>query len=137
MRGSRETLASPMLGVRARAAIENRLRVLEGKPIVKASAQIAPPPQTASKKWEIKEAKKYNKDADGLTGEEPAAAEAGAVSAHKRKLVAVENGGGEADEVSSSEASLVGGRKGFELIGVEGPAPSEEEKEEEGISSEG
>ena len=59
------------LGRDARVAIERRLRALEGKPL----KSMANANQTAlgEKKWEVKEARKYNPDADGLTGDEPAA----------------------------------------------------------------
>lgn len=67
------------LGTSARRYIESRLRKLEGKPL-KGFAQIAPSgqllPTGGAKqpgKWEVKEARKYNIDADGLTGDEPAA----------------------------------------------------------------
>lgn len=60
------------LGRDARLGIERRLRALEGKPL----KSLANANQTAlggQKKWEVKEARKYNPDADGLTGDEPAA----------------------------------------------------------------
>lgn len=60
------------IGREARAGIERRLRALEGKPL----KSLANANQTAlgtTKKWDVKEARKYNPDADGLTGEEPAA----------------------------------------------------------------
>jgi nucleolar protein 58 len=62
------------LGRDARLTIERRLRALEGKPLK--SLANANANQTAlggQKKWEVKEARKYNPDADGLTGDEPAA----------------------------------------------------------------
>jgi len=59
------------LGRASREMIERRLRFLEGKPIKSSlgNANMTP----VAKKWEVKEARKYNKDADGLTGDEPAA----------------------------------------------------------------
>lgn len=60
------------LGRNARLGIERRLRALEGKPL----KSLANANQTAlgeQKKWDVKEARKYNSDADGLTGDEPAA----------------------------------------------------------------
>ena len=64
------------LGVSARRYVESRLRKLEGKPLKPVGAQIAPSGQLVVQpgKWDIKEARKYNADADGLTGDEPAAA---------------------------------------------------------------
>ncbi|CBY01251.1 Nucleolar protein 58 [Plenodomus lingam] len=60
------------LGRDARLGIERRLRALEGKPL----KSLANANQTAlgsQTKWDVKEARKYNSDADGLTGDEPAA----------------------------------------------------------------
>lgn len=62
------------VGNRARRYVENKVRALEGKPITARSATIAPAGSLGNpNKWEIKEARKYNRDADGLTGDEPAA----------------------------------------------------------------
>lgn len=62
------------LGVRSRAHIENQLRKLEGKPLLPRGVAVGPNGKTATPgKWEIKEARKYNADADGLAGDEPAA----------------------------------------------------------------
>ncbi|KAI9840438.1 MAG: Nucleolar protein 58 [Thelocarpon superellum] len=63
------------LGHESRAKIERRLRGLEGKPLIPRVAvgpngKVTPAPG----KWEVKEARKYNPDADGLIGDEPAAA---------------------------------------------------------------
>lgn len=61
------------LGRNARTAIERRLRALEGKPLKSlGNANDIP---VANRKFDIKEARKYNPDADGLTGDEPAALE--------------------------------------------------------------
>jgi nucleolar protein 58 len=61
------------LGRNARTAIERRLRALEGKPLKNlGNANDIP---VANRKFDIKEARKYNPDADGLTGDEPAAVE--------------------------------------------------------------
>lgn len=63
------------VGREARIGIERRLRALEGKPL-KSLANANQTPMAGSKKWEVKEARKYNPDADGLTGNEPAAKKA-------------------------------------------------------------
>ncbi|KUI67646.1 Nucleolar protein 58 [Cytospora mali] len=69
------------LGVAARAKVENNLRRLEGKPLVAKGVAVGPNGQAAAQpsKWDLKEAKKYNVDADGLVdepvSEEPAAEE--------------------------------------------------------------
>lgn len=63
------------LGVANRWKIERRLANLEGRPLRPKGVNIAPNgiPVTPGK-WEVKEARKYNPDADGLDGDEPAAA---------------------------------------------------------------
>lgn len=62
------------LGVANRWKIERRLANLEGRPLRSKGVNIAPNgiPVTPGK-WEVKEARKYNPDADGLDGDEPAA----------------------------------------------------------------
>ena len=63
------------LGVEGRLKIERRLAGLEGRPLRSKGVAIGPngvPSQPG--KWEVKEARKYNPDADGLAGDEPAAA---------------------------------------------------------------
>ncbi|KAF2024299.1 Nop domain-containing protein [Setomelanomma holmii] len=78
---SEDTAAEPteeeksQLGRDARLGIERRLRALEGKPL-KALKDNANQTALGQKKWDVKEARKYNPDADGLTGEEPAATKA-------------------------------------------------------------
>lgn len=62
------------LGVEGRIKIERRIANLEGKPLRPKGVSIAPNGiLTTPGKWEIKEARKYNPDADGLAGDEPAA----------------------------------------------------------------
>jgi len=63
------------VGVSWRAKIERQLRVLEGKPPLPRGVTVGPngAPTPSHGKWEVKEARKYNADADGLTGDEPAA----------------------------------------------------------------
>lgn len=62
------------LGVENRLKVERRLASLEGKPLRSRGVAIAPNgiPVTPGR-WEVKEARKYNPDADGLAGDEPAA----------------------------------------------------------------
>lgn len=63
------------LGVTSRAKIERQLRVLEGKPPLPRGVAVGPngAAAPAPSKWEVKEARKYNADADGLAGDEVAA----------------------------------------------------------------
>ncbi len=66
------------LGIQARLYVERKLSRLEGKPLKAIGIQHAPSGQltagtTQPGKWEIKETRKYNVDADGLSGNEPVA----------------------------------------------------------------
>ncbi|KAL9111080.1 MAG: hypothetical protein Q9227_004513 [Pyrenula ochraceoflavens] len=60
------------LGIESRYRLERKLAAMEGKPLKPRGVAIAPNGVTAPqpKKWEIKEARKYNPDADGLAGDE-------------------------------------------------------------------
>ncbi|MCJ1462067.1 Nucleolar protein 58 [Pseudocyphellaria aurata] len=63
------------LGMENRLKVERRLAGLEGKPLRSKGVNIAPNGISVTPgKWEVKEARKYNPDADGLAGDEPAAA---------------------------------------------------------------
>jgi nucleolar protein 58 len=82
------------VGVAGRALVERRLRALEGKPLKPAGVAIGPGGQEKASKWSITEARKYNKDADGIDADAPANGElapevqqAEAVSSKKRKMV--------------------------------------------------
>lgn len=65
------------LGLESRFNLERKLAGMEGKPLKPRGVAVNPNgiaiPQ--QKKWEIKEARKYNPDADGLAGDEAPAAE--------------------------------------------------------------
>lgn len=61
------------LGTEARFNLERKLAAMEGKPLKPRGVNIAPNGQP--QKFEINEARKYNADADGLTGNEEPAAE--------------------------------------------------------------
>ncbi|KAL8627162.1 hypothetical protein Q9189_007148 [Teloschistes chrysophthalmus] len=62
------------MGLENRLKVERRLAGLEGKPLRSKGVAIAPNGvSTQPGKWEVKEARKYNPDADGLAGDEPAA----------------------------------------------------------------
>ncbi|KAL9624143.1 MAG: hypothetical protein Q9160_001665 [Pyrenula sp. 1 TL-2023] len=60
------------LGLEARYRLERKLAAIEGKPLKPKGVGIAPNGVATQqpKKWEIKEARKYNPDADGLLGDE-------------------------------------------------------------------
>ena len=62
------------LGLDSRMKIERRLANLEGRPLRSKGIAIGPNGNLGQLgKWEVKEARKYNPDADGLVGDEPAA----------------------------------------------------------------
>ncbi|KAI9827111.1 MAG: Nucleolar protein 58 [Sarea resinae] len=104
------------LGVESRLKIERRLAALEGKALPSKGVSIGPngyapngyAPTTPSK-WEVKEAKKYNPDADGIAGDEPvAAAPASSKKAKKDKegdVKMIEEVDGESSDDSDEESS--------------------------------
>ena len=67
------------ISIESRVKIERRLRALEGRPLQPRGVAIGPGGKAGTQpgRWEIKEARKYNPDADGLAGDEPAAVAAG------------------------------------------------------------
>jgi nucleolar protein 58 len=75
------------LGLSCRFNLERKLAAMEGKPIKPRGVAIAPNGVAAEqpKKWEIKEARKYNPDADGLAGDEIPAIEAAATDLPLKK----------------------------------------------------
>ncbi|KIW02678.1 uncharacterized protein PV09_06115 [Verruconis gallopava] len=98
------------LGISARRYVENRLRAIENRPIkFDRSGNAIAPPNAQPGKWEIKEARKYNKNADGLTGDEPAAsAPAPKVKKEKKSkqpLIEEVNGAAAEDESDSDSDS--------------------------------
>ncbi|RPB04458.1 Nop-domain-containing protein [Choiromyces venosus 120613-1] len=96
---------SAALGLEMRAMIESRVRKLEGKPTISrdnANKTLIAGSRAAGK-WEIKEAKKYNPDADTVMEDAPSAAQAVAEAAVKaiNKDVAM----GDDDESSEDEGA--------------------------------
>jgi nucleolar protein 58 len=82
------------LGLEARAYLERKLAGIEGKPIRSKGVAIGPdgePATTQPKKWDIKEAKKYNADADALDGDEEAAAKPSKKEKNKKLIEEVED----------------------------------------------
>src|SRR5690606_13884123 len=51
-------------GMEQRIKLENKVRKLEGKPLLPKAVNIAPSTQVQPSKWELKEAQKYNHDVD-------------------------------------------------------------------------
>ena len=75
------------VGLEARSRLERKLAAMEGKPLKPRGVAIAPNgiQQDQPKKWEIKEARKYNPDADGLVGDEAPAIEPAEDTKSKKK----------------------------------------------------
>ncbi|GAB7356496.1 hypothetical protein MBLNU459_g7250t1 [Dothideomycetes sp. NU459] len=112
------------VGVQGRLLVERRLRGLEGKPIRSTGVSIGPGGQTQPGKWEVKEARKYNADADGLAANAPPAN--GVPEVEMADTTAVDS----SDEDSSSADE---GAQGEELITktkLNGDAVREPTKEE-------
>jgi len=99
------------ISITNRAKIERRLRQLEGKPLAPRGVGIGPAGQTTQPgKWELKEARKYNAAADGLSKDAPAAAEAndttsGAEKPSKKAAKLIEEVDDEEDEDSDEDSS--------------------------------
>ncbi|CAL8581630.1 Nucleolar protein 58 [Xanthoria parietina] len=93
-------------GVESRLKIERRLAALEGKPLRSKGVAIAPNGVSMQPgKWEVKEARKYNPDADGLAGDEPAATAPVLKKPKKEKVAGLTQLIQEVDDNGQSEAS--------------------------------
>lgn len=82
------------LGTEARALLERKLAAIEGKPLKSKGVAIGPdgtPATSQPKKWDIKEAKKYNADADALDGDEGAAVETSKKSKAKKLIEEIDD----------------------------------------------
>jgi len=90
-------------GTAARVGIERRLRVLEGKPL-RATGTGVGPAGAGPGKWEVKEARKYNPDADGLAGNEPAAAKTNGTLNGDVKMIEEVDNEDESEPESDDEA---------------------------------
>ena len=62
------------LGIESRAKLERRLRMLEGKSLPIRGSNTGPVTGSTPGKWEMKEVRKYNPDADGLAADAPTSA---------------------------------------------------------------
>jgi nucleolar protein 58 len=98
------------VGVAGRNMVERRLRALEGKPLKMSNISIGPQGQKQQQpgKWDLKEARKYNADADGLSADAaPAAApvtNGTDSSKKKRKLIEEVAAAADDDEDSSDDS---------------------------------
>lgn len=118
------------LGLEARYRLERKLAAMEGKPLKPRGVGIAPDGIATQqpKKWEIKEARKYNPDADGLIGDEaPRKEHNGKLSKTEgRKLV-------ETVEANESVRKSATESEDGEMVDLE----AESENTEEGVSGNG
>lgn len=89
------------VGNSGRLMVERRLRALEGKSVSKSNNVVIAPSQPP--KWEIKEARKYNPDADGLEANAKPAAALTNGDSKKRKLVEEVESKAGADDESDDE----------------------------------
>ncbi|WEW55007.1 Nucleolar protein 58 [Emydomyces testavorans] len=112
------------LGMESRYYLEKRLAAMEGKPLKPRGVGIAPNgiPIEQPKKWEVKEARKYNPDADGLAGDEAAATEKPSKKPKKEKKL-IEEIKDDDMEDAESEPEKVNGKEGSSA-----GSESEEEK---------
>lgn len=112
-------------GLEGRAKLERRLANLEGRPLRSKGVAIGLNGFAGLGKWEVKEARKYNPDADGLVGNEPAAAAVASIksSPHSEK---------EKFQIDSSGESKVN-KKLIEEVEDDAETKSEEDSDEEMI----
>ncbi|KAF2170063.1 hypothetical protein M409DRAFT_51830 [Zasmidium cellare ATCC 36951] len=97
------------VGNAGRAMVERRLRGLEGKPLKANTVAIGPQGQKQEQpgKWEIKEARKYNPDADGLSADaKPQLTNGDASSSKKRKIEEVSEQAEAGDEEDSDDDDM-------------------------------
>lgn len=95
------------MSIANRLKIERRLRNLEGKPLgPRTGVAIGPGGQTQPGKWELKEARKYNPDADGLSKDAPAAAGAQVNGTSKPKLIEEVNDDAEEDSEEDEDETM-------------------------------
>ena len=111
------------ISLQNRLRLERRLATLEGKPLRAKGVAIGPNGMSSGPgKWEVKEARKYNPDADGLEGDEPPAL--------APLVKAPEQSRKDDIMISASQERQANGRKLIEEVADE-PSASEESSEEE------
>ena len=120
-----------LISVLNREKLERRLAVLEGRPLRSRGVAIAPNGATFQPaKFEIKEALKYNQDADGLTGNEAPAKELKKEKKVKKLIEEVD------DEPKSKKAKMekMDGIKSIQEVVKDAVEEEMEESDEEGES---
>lgn len=118
------------VGVQGKAVLERRLRALEGKPLRPAGVAIGPQGQKVQQsqpgKFDIKEARKYNPDADGISPDAKPAAPNGVPSSSSKKRKLVE----EVDDVSTTKPSSSKAAK-TKIVAAPDAGSSSDESDEE------
>ncbi|KIW12540.1 nucleolar protein 58 [Exophiala spinifera] len=123
------------LGIEARANLERKLAAMEGKPIKSRGVAIGPngvPGTSQPQKWEIKEARKYNPDADGLAGDEAPAKQ----SKKEKKLIqeltsdTVMGDGDLSDESESQPDEPIDAAEASAINGVDGKKSAKKAEKE-------
>ncbi len=128
------------LALEARANLERKLAAMEGKPLKSRGVAIAPDGVSATtqpQKWEIKEARKYNPDADGLVGDEaPAKSEK---KSKGKKLIQeipadLPMADGESEDDDASDSDATADDKPSKVNGVNGVSGKDAKKAEKTAS---
>ena len=119
------------VGIQGRAMLERRLRALEGKPLRPSGVAIGPQGQKVQQgqpgKFDIKEARKYNPDADGISPDaQPALPNGDAAPSGSKKRKLVE----ELDDEAFIKPSLAK-KKAAKIVAEPDPSDSSDEEEED------
>nr|POF17474.1 nucleolar protein 58 [Quercus suber] len=102
------------VGLAGRNMVERRLRALEGKPLKSMGVSIGPGGQKQAQpgKWDLKEARKYNADADGISADaQPVLTNGEATTSSKKRKLVEEVTAADSDSDDSDEASDEGDGK--------------------------
>ncbi|KIW37581.1 nucleolar protein 58 [Exophiala oligosperma] len=129
------------LGIEARANLERKLAAMEGKPIKPRGVAIGPngvPGTSQPQKWEIKEARKYNPDADGLAGDEAPAKQSKKDKKQKEKKLiqelpsdtVMEDGEVDGDESDSQPDEPIDAAEAAAINGVDGKKSAKKAEKE-------
>jgi nucleolar protein 58 len=120
------------VGVSGRLHVERRLQALEGKPLKASGVGIGPQGQKQANqpgKWEIKEARKYNADADGVSADAaPAVNGESSKSSKKRKIEEVDQSAASSKTLKASSSTPA---KSTSAKVVAEPDESDEDEDEE------
>ncbi|KAF8421465.1 U3 snoRNP protein Nop58 [Tirmania nivea] len=111
---------SAALGIHLRTKVENRIRSLEGKPVIPRDAAPRQPG-----KWDIKEAKKYNADVDAVMAD----ADAAPAAVAKAILADVEMKNGEDEKLKDKKKDKKDKKEKSKSLTIRGKEDGEEDAE--------